>query len=36
MRRGQVRWNPEHEEFVQSDEASLLRSRENRAPWNRI
>jgi predicted dehydrogenase len=31
-----LRWNPEREEFVQDDEANRLRSRENRAPWNRI
>jgi hypothetical protein len=31
-----LRWNPEREEFVRDDEANRLRSRENRAPWNRI
>ncbi len=31
-----LRWNPEREEFVQDDEANRLRSRENRAPWNRV
>jgi predicted dehydrogenase len=31
-----LRWNPEREEFVNDDEANRLRSRENRAPWNRV
>jgi predicted dehydrogenase len=31
-----LRWDPEREEFVRDDEANRLRSRENRAPWNRI
>jgi predicted dehydrogenase len=31
-----LRWNPEREEFVDDAEANRLRSRENRAPWNRI
>ncbi len=30
-----LRWNPEREEFVDDAEANRLRSRENRAPWNR-
>jgi predicted dehydrogenase len=34
--RRSLRWNPEREEFLQDDEANRLRSRENRAPWNRI
>jgi predicted dehydrogenase len=34
--RRSLRWNPEREEFVGDDEANRLRSRENRAPWNRI
>lgn len=31
-----LRWNPQREEFVNDAEANRLRSRENRAPWNRI
>jgi len=31
-----LRWDPEREEFVRDDEANRLRSRENRAPWQRI
>lgn len=31
-----LRWNPEREEFADNAEANRLRSRENRAPWNRI
>jgi predicted dehydrogenase len=31
-----LRWNPEREEFVQDDEANRLRSRANRAPWDRL
>jgi predicted dehydrogenase len=31
-----LRWNPEREEFVGDAEANALRSRENRAPWNKI
>jgi predicted dehydrogenase len=31
-----LRWNPEREEFMGDDEANRLRSRENRAPWNRV
>jgi predicted dehydrogenase len=31
-----LRWNPEREEFVEDAEANRLRSRENRAPWDRI
>lgn len=34
--RRELRWNPEREEFVNDAEANRLRSRENRAPWNRI
>jgi predicted dehydrogenase len=30
-----LRWDPAREEFVRDDEANRLRSRENRAPWNR-
>jgi predicted dehydrogenase len=31
-----LKWNPEHEEFLNDAEANRLRSRENRAPWNKI
>lgn len=31
-----LRWDPEREEFLRDDEANRLRSRENRAPWNRV
>ena len=31
-----LRWDPEREEFTRDDEANRLRSRENRAPWNRM
>ncbi len=31
-----LRWNPERQEFTGDDEANRLRSRENRAPWNRV
>jgi len=31
-----LRWNPEREEFMDDDEANRLRSRANRAPWDRI
>ena len=31
-----LKWNPETEEFVNDAEANKLRSRENRAPWNKI
>jgi predicted dehydrogenase len=31
-----LHWDPAREEFVRDDEANRLRSRENRAPWNRI
>jgi predicted dehydrogenase len=34
--RRMLRWNPEREEFVDNAEANRLRSRENRAPWNRV
>jgi predicted dehydrogenase len=34
--RRDLRWNPEREEFIGDDAANRLRSRENRAPWNRI
>jgi predicted dehydrogenase len=34
--RRQLRWDPVREEFVRDDEANRLRSRENRAPWNRV
>jgi predicted dehydrogenase len=34
--RRSLRWDPEREEFTSDDEANRLRSRENRAPWNRI
>ena len=33
--RRQLRWDPAREEFIRDDEANRLRSRENRAPWNR-
>jgi predicted dehydrogenase len=31
-----LRWNSQREEFMGDDEANRLRSRENRAPWNRV
>ncbi len=31
-----LRWDPEREEFVGDTEANRLRSRENRAPWDRL
>jgi predicted dehydrogenase len=31
-----LRWNAEREEFVNDDEANRLRSRQNRAPWDRL
>jgi predicted dehydrogenase len=31
-----LRWDPEREQFVDDEGANRLRSRENRAPWNRI
>ena len=31
-----LKWNPEKEEFLGDAEANALRSRENRAPWNKI
>lgn len=31
-----LKWNPEKEEFVGDAEANALRSRENRAPWNKV
>jgi predicted dehydrogenase len=31
-----LRWDPEREQFLDDDAANRLRSRENRAPWNRI
>jgi len=31
-----LRWNPEREEFMGDDEANRLRSRTNRAPWDRV
>lgn len=34
--RRRLRWNPEREEFVDDAAANRLRSRENRAPWDRI
>jgi predicted dehydrogenase len=34
--RRDLRWDPMHEEFVNDAEANRLRSRENRAPWDRI
>lgn len=34
--RRRLRWDPRREEFVDDAEANRLRSRENRAPWNRI
>jgi hypothetical protein len=34
--RRDLRWDPEREEFVHDDEANRLRSRQNRAPWDRI
>jgi predicted dehydrogenase len=34
--RRRLRWDPAREEFVENAEANRLRSRENRAPWDRI
>jgi len=34
--RRDLRWDPPGQEFVRDVEANRLRSRENRAPWNRI
>lgn len=34
--RRMLRWDPQTEAFRDNDEANRLRSRENRAPWNRI
>jgi predicted dehydrogenase len=34
--RRNLRWNPEREEFIGDDAANGLRSRENRAPWQRL
>jgi predicted dehydrogenase len=34
--RRMLRWDPRREEFVDNAEANRLRSRENRAPWDRI
>ena len=34
--RRMLRWDPMREEFVDNAEANRLRSRENRAPWDRI
>ena len=31
-----LRWDPQRQEFQGDDEANRLRSRENRAPWNRV
>ncbi len=31
-----LRWDPAREEFVNDDMANALRSRENRAPWQRV
>ncbi len=31
-----LRWNPQREEFIGDEAANRLRSRENRAPWNRV
>ncbi len=31
-----LRWDPEREEFLRDEAANRLRSRENRAPWNRL
>jgi predicted dehydrogenase len=31
-----LHWDPQREEFQRDDEANRLRSRENRAPWNRV
>jgi len=31
-----LRWDPQTETFRNDDEANRLRSRENRAPWNRV
>jgi predicted dehydrogenase len=34
--RRSLRWDPMREEFIDNAEANRLRSRENRAPWNRV
>jgi predicted dehydrogenase len=34
--RRDLRWDPEREEFLRDDEANRLRSRHNRAPWDRV
>jgi hypothetical protein len=34
--RRMLRWDPQREEFTNDAEANRLRSRENRAPWDRI
>ncbi len=34
--RQMLRWDPQREEFIDNAAANRLRSRENRAPWNRI
>jgi len=34
--RRNLRWDPVREEFVENAAANRLRSRENRAPWDRI
>jgi predicted dehydrogenase len=34
--RRDLHWDPEREEFARDDEANRLRSRQNRAPWDRI
>ncbi len=31
-----LKWNPTKEEFINDAEANKLRSRENRAPWNKV
>jgi len=31
-----LKWNPAKEEFINDAEANKLRSRENRAPWNKV
>ncbi len=34
--RRRLTWDPQRQEFLRDDEANRLRSRENRAPWNRV
>jgi len=34
--RRRLRWDPQTESFRDNDEANRLRTRDNRAPWNRI